>query len=167
MGSKVAELFSSCSSIDDFRNEVLSCDGDFRFELEDMVSLGKSYVEKYPQCLDSTKYCQELAYTGYTMVRICIVEKILCGLDPQVKNTFRDMISHIDRIETLTAVLVAHHGREMVQGQYAAVNENLGALQAMIEQIPRGIIKERFSGGISSILNIMYLIRMALQKVPA
>lgn len=164
MTSNVAGLFSSCGSIDDFRNKVLLCDGDFGFDLEDMISLGNAYISQYPQCLDSTQYCQELAYAGYTMVRICIVEKILCGLDPQAKNTFRDMISHIDRIEQSIASLVSSLGYETVCLQYTAVNEKLSVLQSMIEQIPRGIIKERFSGGISSILNIMYLIRMALQK---
>lgn len=162
MGQTPAEILESTSTIDEFRDAITATGGDFPFEAADMESLGEIYFIRYPD--SSVERNMENIRFGYRMVRICIMEKILQGLDGGMRDSCRDMLGDVARMETLFDGLWKKYGSERVERDFGVIVANLDRVKGTIDSLPRGMIKERFVGGISSFYNNLYLLKQLMAK---
>lgn len=160
----IAELFKKSASMDDFRQALLELDGAFPFEKEDMIEIGQTYEEIYPDCRDATHYCQQVVQLGYTLVRVCAVEHLIRDLDGDLKKIFREMFFQVPGIEANVKLLIGMLGRERLTDLSKTINLRIQEIVVMVDQFPQSIVKEKFSGGMASLVNVDYLIRHAIEK---
>lgn len=135
----------------------MALEGEFPFETEDMIELGKEYFARYPDSFSDRK--MEEVHEGYAIARFCILEKMLSGIDPNHKPPIRNMFDDISRIDESLGTLKEKVGSDALAEYCRKMDENLGNVMAEIERIPKGMIKERFIGGITKFFNVMYLIK--------
>ncbi len=162
MTESIANILTPGLAIEKFREIVASTDGSFPFDMDDMVELGEKYLELYPDCF-SNRNCQHVQY-GYQMVRACIVEKLVKGYEPALKDAFRAMFNQIPLIDEKVAFLVSSQGPENARRLCEQIVSRLYELKSVIDMIPTGMVKERFVGGITQIFNVSYLINMSLDS---
>ena len=92
------------------------------------------------------------------------MEKILDGLDGVARGPYREMLSDVARMEGLVEGLCRSHGSERVERDVGVIARNLDRVKETIDSLPRGMIKERFVGGISSFYNNLYLVKQLIAK---
>jgi hypothetical protein len=112
MGSLIATLFKENNAIQDFREALIVLDSSFSFEREDMLEIGQVYCERYPESYSkrNTQHVQ----IGYSMARICIIEKALAEIPPQNKDAYRNVFYDLDGIEEKITNLIQGAGCEQV-----------------------------------------------------
>ncbi len=164
MRSTIATIFHDARNLDEFKAAVLRLGGDFDFDEDEMMELGSLYAERYPACYDDSQYCQEMVHAGYTLVRICVTEQLLREVLPALRGEFRGMFGAIDRIEGSMNSLIASAGIEEVRSQVERMEKRFNAIKFAVDRLPRGIVKERFSGGISSFANLIYIMKLVLSR---
>ncbi len=163
MGETPAEILTASRDYDDFVQRILALRGDFPFDIGDMMDLGRVYFQRYPDTSDSRNMSN--ISTGYRIVRVCILEKILLGIDEAHRTLVHDMLDDMTRIEEIIGRLYSDVGVEGVEKYRAIVSQQLNLIKAVIDELPRGMIKERFIGGISKFYNEMYLINNAIDQL--
>lgn len=161
VAARVAQLFRDNPDIEDFRERVIALRGDFPFDSEEMQALGDAYFERYPDCF-SNRSCQDVAL-GYRMVRICVIEKLLGGLEERTAAGFREMFYNVSVIPQAVARLCASIGAERFTSHHEEFCRRLGEIQLVIDSLPIGMTKERFIGGVSHIHNVLYIIKSAMK----
>jgi hypothetical protein len=157
MTPTIAETYLRAPEPDDFRAAVQSLDGRFRFGAEEMSALGRAYFERHPdraadRDLDAVRL-------GYTLVRIVVGEVLVRGLDPGLKDFFRAVFQDAASAAALTEGQRAADPAALNRG-LESVGAAFEAVKAEIELIPKGLIKERFVGGISHLSNVLFLVKM-------
>jgi len=162
MNASVAELFENSGDIDFFKRSVVELGGAFNFEVKDMIDLGDSYFELYPD--DPTNRNLENIRLGYQAVRICIIEKIIQDLDENLKILFRKMLHDVTSVDKITEGLVKSRDRDCLLQSCRDISDKLDAVNRQIDSMTFGMIKERFIGGITNIFNIMYLFRTDIEN---
>ena len=162
MSSLIATLFKENSDMQDFREAMIALDSCFSFERDDMLQLGKVYCERYPESYSkrNTQHVQ----IGYSMARICIMEKALADIAPQNKNEYRNIFYDLDSIEDKITNLIQGAGGEQVAYEFVTITGRIKDLEVLIDSLPRGMIKEKFVGGLSVIYNIIYLFHHFIKK---
>ena len=160
MDTRPADILAAVNDFDDFRHVIISLDGDFPFGPEEMLELGKVYFIRYPD--SSVDRNMENIRIGYRIVRVCILEKILEGIDGRHRAMVRDMLDDMMLMEDLLAKLVRETGMDAVEEYRSTVSRNLDGIKSVIDELPRGMIKERFVGGISKFYNEMYILNNAI-----
>ena len=160
--TKPAELFIKSKNLDEFRGDIIACDGNFDFDIEDMIALGNAYFERFPDCF-SNRSCQDVQL-GYQLVRICVVEKLLSGFSATVKDAFRKIFFSASAVADTMQHLQATSGYQELSNIVATINTRLEEYNRIIDLLPKGMIKERFVGGITNLFNIAYLIKMNFQQ---
>ncbi|TFH40000.1 MAG: hypothetical protein E4G96_08295 [Chrysiogenales bacterium] len=160
MGTTPAEILESTSTIDEFRDAILGTGGNFPFARIEMERLGEVYFIRYPD--SSMERNMDNIRIGYRMVRICVLEKILEGVDPGHRGAFREMLGNVASMETSFAGLERKIGAGGIEECVRVIGENLERVKSEIDSLSRGMIKERFVGGISSFYNNMYLVKQLL-----
>jgi hypothetical protein len=163
MALSPADILASASGFEDFREGIIACRGDFPFEPEDMLELGRVYFIRYSDT--SVDRNMENIRMGYLIVRTCIVEKILEGIDDKHRDTVRCMLEDLYAMDETLAKLLHDVGMEEVEGIIFTIERNLNRIMGIIEALPRGMTKERFVGGISKFYNEMYLLKEAIKKL--
>jgi hypothetical protein len=161
MDRSVAELFLE-NDIEGFRKAVTSLCGDFSFGSEDMIALGEVYFQKYPDRF-SNRNSEEVTL-GYEMVRICIAEKAVNSVHPDRRGHYRAAFMNVSAVQGAAASLLA--GRDPVSclDEIEGVSTRLNSIKDIIDEIPKGMIKERFVGGITHLFNVVYLMKMHVKK---
>ena len=163
MPCSLPQMFRDSMSIDEFCAMLIAREGDFSFCTDDMVELGKEYFARYPDS-SSDRNMKEV-HAGYAITRTCILEKMLEGIDVEHRNAFRALFGDISKIDACIGTLKNAMGLEGLKESYQMMNKNLENLMAEIEAIPKGMIKERFIGGITKFFNIMYLIKSKITTI--
>ncbi len=158
-----AQLFRDSTSIDEFRAKLIASEGDFSFCMDDMIELGKEYFARYPDSF-SDRNMKEV-HAGYAIVRTCILEKMLNSIDTVHRSSFRALFGDVSRLDDAIGALQKTLGVARLKEGYQIMNANLENLMAEIESIPKGMIKERFIGGITTFFNIMYLIKSKIAEL--
>ena len=155
MSSLIATLFTENSAIPDFREALIALDSSFSFEREDMLEIGQVYCERYPESYSkrNTQHVQ----IGYSMARICVIEKALTDIPPQNKDAYRNIFYDLDGIEEKITNLIQGVGCEQVAYEFVTITGRIKDLEVLIDSLPRGMIKEKFIGGLSVIYNVIYL----------
>ncbi len=159
-GVSLAGLFRGQKDLESFRRAVLDLEGDFAFASADMIELGMAYLERFPD-REQDRNPEEVRL-GYAIVRMAIAEKAVLAVDPPRRRAYRAIFSDLDRLARETESLIASAGREVILADHDALTVSLAALRAAIEEIPKGMIRERFIGGISYFFNILYVLKLNL-----
>ncbi|HOD16876.1 MAG TPA: hypothetical protein PLA65_01330 [Spirochaetota bacterium] len=161
MSIRPADILAAANNFNDFQNVIISLDGNFPFGTEEMMGLGRVYFTRYPD--SSVDRNMENIRMGYRIVRVCILEKILQGIDNRHRYMVREMLDNMLLMEDILRKLVNEMGMEAFEEYRRTVTRNLDELRSVIEELPRGMIKERFVGGISKFFNEMYLLNNAIE----
>jgi len=162
MDRNPAQLFAESGSVDSFRNNMISLEGNFPFEKDDMIALGHEYLKRYPDSFSNRN--TEEVQIGYQVVRICIVEIMVRTIDREYRDIFRKLFFNISSINSSVSTLASGHGIESLNNIYSSLSRALNSVQIEIDLLPKGMIKERFIGGITNIYNIMYLLKNAIAR---
>jgi hypothetical protein len=160
MSRKPADILTEASGFEEFRSRVLALDGDFPFGPEEMLELGKVYFVRYPDTSDDRN--MDNIRMGYRIVRVCILEKILAGIDNGHRVMVRSLLDDMLLMDNILDKLVRDVGIEGIERYRATVSRNLDEVRGLIDELPRGMIKERFVGGISKFYNELYLLNNAI-----
>jgi hypothetical protein len=163
MGMTPAEILSASQDYEDFRESILALRGDFPFEHGDLLDLGRVYFVRYPDTSDNRNMFN--ISMGYRITRLCILEKILLGIDEGHRAMIHDMLDDMTLIDSTLDRLHREIGMEGIEGYRSIVRGNLDRMKAVIDELPRGMIKERFIGGISKFYNEMYLVKNAIEQM--
>ncbi len=162
MSETLAEMFMSCDSLDSFRERVISREGEYPFAPEDMIALGNAYFRKYPE----PRGKRNSAHTriGYQVVMISIVEKLLQSVDRELKGPFRDMFYDVSGLEERVSSLVDCRGLDVVQSAFSIIEAHLEEIQESVNDLDRGHVKERFVGALTSLFNIVYIMKSSIAR---
>jgi hypothetical protein len=163
MGKTPADILESAAGFDEFREGILALKGCFSLEAEDMLRLGKLYFLRYPDA--SPDRIMENVHIGYRIVRTCMVEKLLEGIDERYHDTVRGMLDDFRLIDNGLMKLKREISTEEIESLVFVVERNLDRVRSVIDELPRGMIKERFVGGISKFYNDVYLLNGAVKKL--
>ena len=158
-----ADILTSASGFEDFRESIIALKGEFPFEHEDMLQLGRVYFTRYSD--SSVDRNMENVRMGYRIVRTCIVEKILEGINDRHRDLVRCMLDDLCVMDETLAKLVKDIGIEETESIKYTIERNLNRVWGLIDGLPRGMTKERFVGGISKFYNEMYLLNEAIKKL--
>jgi len=158
MGASLTELFRREPDLASFRRAVAALGGDFPLSSADMIELGTAYFERFPDRVHD-RNAEEVRF-GYAIVRAAVIEKAILGLAPERRPAFREMLEDVSRVGPAVEGLLGCGRTVKKTTDIERLSAALAALQATIDEIPKGMIKERFIGGISNLFNILYVIRM-------
>ncbi len=159
----LAELFKESGDIEHFKNALLKLNGDFDFSSECMIDLGAAYLEKYPDHFSKRNIAE--VHLGYNMVRICVIEKIIKNIRDDRKVAYRQILGDFSGSQKTLDGLIKAEGFDNIAKDYDIIASSLQEVNAVIDEIPKGMIKERFIGGVTNLLNIIYLLKIKLKKI--
>jgi hypothetical protein len=158
MSASLAELFRRGPDLASFRRAVAALGGDFHFSSADMIDLGTAYFERFPDRVHDRN--AEEVRIGYAVVRAAIIEKAVLGIPGERQAAFREMLDDVSRVGPAIEGLLGSAGPAALAADIERLSSALNALRTTIDEIPKGMVKERFVGGISNLFNILYLVRM-------
>ena len=161
MSASLADLFRRESDPEAFRRAVIALGGDFPFASGDMVALGAAYFERYPDRARERNTPEVLV--GYAVARAALIEKAVLAVPPARRDAYRAMLADVARVGPGLEELERTAGRADLAADHAALGTALARLMAVIDEVPKGPIKERFVGGISNLFNILYVIGSRLR----
>jgi hypothetical protein len=161
MSVSLVEIFRRGNDPESFRRAVIALGGDFPFASADMIELGAAYFERCPDRAQDRDAAEVLL--GYAVTRVAIIEKALLAVDPARREAFRAMLNDVAQVGPRFEALRATTGRNVLGADHAALLAALNGLKGVIDEIPKGLIKERFVGGISNLFNILYVVQMKLR----
>ncbi|HPW18244.1 MAG TPA: hypothetical protein PLP83_07675 [Candidatus Aminicenantes bacterium] len=162
MTATLAELFRRRPDPESFRAAVRALDGDFALGSADMIALGEAYFERYPDRLRERNTAEVLI--GYAVTRAALAEKAVLAVPAPRRDAYRAVLDDVSRAGPVVAALLEAHGRAVLLADQAALKAALDGLKAVIDDIPKGLIKERFVGGISNFYNILYVLGLKLRE---
>ncbi len=151
----VADIFKKSASTDEFRTVVRSLHGRFSLSAESIQALGEAYLERFPGCYGNED-CDDVR-DAYEVAKICIIEHLLSRVDEKFRPHIHAAFSNVSAIENEMNALRLSIGPAGFASLIGMLTRNMEAVQAMIESLPAGIIKERFSGALAYARNIVYL----------
>ncbi len=161
MSVSLAEIFRREPGLQGFRRSVAALGGDFPFASADMIALGEAYFERYPDRAQDRNTREVLI--GYAVARAAIVEKAVLAVAAARRDAYRAMLDDVACVGPGLEELGRAADRDDLAADHAALAAALNALRATIDEIPKGLVKERFVGGISNLFNILYVIGMRLR----
>lgn len=161
MRTTPAEIFRRSGDLESFRRELTALDGEFDFASPDMIALGEAYFERHPD--RSVGRDAAAVLLGYALVRACAIEWVVRDLSPAGRRFYRAALQNVTRVGPLVEERRASENPDGLRGEAEAVGAALDAVKRTIEEIPKGMIRERFIGGISNLYNILYMVKMTLK----
>jgi hypothetical protein len=162
MTASPADIFLRQPELAAFRNSLQALEGDFPFVQEDLIALGEAYFRLFPD--RQTDRDLNAVQLGYAIVRVCLIEKAVRGLGPQAKAIFRCALADPARAVSFAREAGAIFPPDAPRRDLAAVEAALDAAKAEIDALPKGLIKERFVGGLTGVLTNLFLIKSGLYK---
>ncbi len=159
-----ADLFRLHPAPEAFARAVRGLDGEFPFDAEAMLDLGRAYFERHPDSAGDRDL--DAVRIGYSVVRACAVEVAVRGLTPQGRSFYRAVFEQPSRTRALVeARIAAGEGPAGLRAELEAVQAALDSIRVAIDAIPKGMIKERFVGGVSLLTNGLYLVRTWIARI--
>ncbi|MGB4704257.1 MAG: hypothetical protein WBI18_04175 [Candidatus Saccharicenans sp.] len=162
MKRSLADIFRLYPGLDDFVREVMQLEGQFDLSRSEMEALGQAYFEKHPE-----RYVQrnlDEVRIGYQLTRFCLLERAMAGLPPEVKDFFRQAFDRPDSISRLLEEKSSGLSSRELSAWFESLQTKLNELKATVDELPKGMIKERFLGGLSTIFNVCYLLKIFLER---
>jgi hypothetical protein len=158
MSASPVDIFLAAADVESFRRAITALDGDFDFDRAAMIAFGTAYFQKYPDREHDRK--MEEVRLGYELVRICAIEKMVRGLPADRKEVYRTALSRPASAGPAAEGLAGSIGPEGLAADIALLGAALEDIKRSIDEIPKGMIRERFAGGVSSLFNLLYVFKM-------
>lgn len=155
-------IFLSAKDVGSFRRSIRALDGEFDFDSAAMIALGAAYFEKYPD-RGQDRNLDEVRL-GYELVRICVIEKMIRGLPAGRKELYRAALSDAAAIGLAVDGLYRSIGADGLAADHRLLSAVLENTKRTIDEIPKGMIKERFVGGVTALFNILYVFRLKIRS---
>ena len=92
-----------------------------------------------------------------------LIEKAVLAVDPGRRGAYRAMLNDVARVGPELEALRALVEPSVLRADQASLQAALAGLKRDIDDLPKGLVKERFVGGISNLFNIMYVLQMRLR----
>ncbi len=163
MAVSVADIFIRYPDPADFCREVSRLGGNFSLTKQDMEAFGEAYFNRYPE-----KYVQrnlDEVRLGYKLTRCSLLEKALAGINDQIKDLFRKAFTTPEAVSSLLEEFIRSGDRKLLATSLERLQACLDELKTTVDELPKGMIKERFLGGLSTLLNINYLLRVYFSRI--
>ncbi|MBM3304804.1 MAG: hypothetical protein FJY79_02515 [Candidatus Aminicenantes bacterium] len=161
MSATTADIFMAAADIESFRRAITALDGEFDFDSAAMIALGQAYFQRYPDREHDRK--MDEVRLGYELVRICAIEKMVRGLPADRKEVYRAALSNAATIGPAADGLVGSIGAAGLAADLARLSAALENIKRAIDEIPKGMIRERFAGGVSALFNILYVFKLKIR----
>jgi len=156
-----ADFLNEKTSLQDFEKKVIDSIDSMEFGTEEMIKLGEKYFDIYPD-KDHDRNMDEVHF-GYDIVRCCLIEKSLIHINKDKHNSYRTALHGTSDAMATFKILIEEQGKESIADDYKTINNILTKYKHNIDEIPKSMIKERFVGGISSLFNTLYLLKMVIK----
>ena len=163
MSISLVDLFRQNSDLEVFCQEVRKLGGDFDLDSRQMEALGQAYFELHPEKF--VKRDLDEVRLGYQLARCCLLEKALAGLPAAVKDFFRRAFDQPELIASLLDDYRRSGDLPLLVSSFNRLQASLDELKAAIDELPKGMIKERFLGGISTLYNTRYLLSIFISRL--
>lgn len=161
MSVSLAEIFRSSKDVEAFRRAVRALDGEFDLDSAAMIALGTAYFEKHPDRGQDRN--MEEVRLGYELTRVCAIEKMVRGLPAGRKDVYRKALSNAAAVGPAVEELTKSIGADGLAADQALLSDALDGIKRTIDDIPKGMIRERFAGGVSALFNILYVFKMKMR----
>jgi hypothetical protein len=161
MSFSPVDIFLSAEDAGSFRRSIRALDGEFDFDSAAMIALGTAYFKKHPDRGHDRN--MEEVRLGYELVRICAVEKMIRKIPADRRELYRTVLSNAAAVGPAVAELHASIGAEGLAEDHAQLGAALDDIKRTIDEIPKGMIKERFVGGVTALFNILYVFRLKIR----
>ena len=138
MSSVIAGIFKSKETLEEFREAVIALDSAFSLGLEDLLEIGQAYCDRYPESY--SKRNPQNVQIGYTMARICVIEKALEGTEQKIKKIYRSMFYSLNAIEEKIIGLIKADGCEQVSADYQRIYSRIKHIEGLINELPRDML---------------------------
>lgn len=152
----IADLFRASSTTEEFRKKMHALRGSFSLSSDDIIELGKAYLERFPGC-DGNEECDDVR-DAYEVAKICTIEYLLAGIDENAVSFLRKGFANIQEIASLTDKFKSTIGPKAFVSLLVSLNARAETLHDIIKTLPASIIKERFSGALAYVTNVLYLL---------
>ena len=158
MSVSPVDIFLAAADVELFRRAMTALDGEFDFDSAAMIALGTAYFEKYPDRGHDRK--MEEVRLGYELVRICAIEKMVRAVPAARRGLYRTALSSAAAVGPAAGELVLSIGADGLAADLALLTASLESIKRAIDEIPKGMIRERFAGGVSALFNLLYVFKM-------
>ncbi|MGB9764935.1 MAG: hypothetical protein ACPLZD_06235 [Candidatus Saccharicenans sp.] len=158
----LADIFRSTADLEDFFTEVRSLNGNFPLTVDDLLALGQAYFERYPERFVERNL--EEVRLGYRLTRFCLMEKALANLPEEAKNFFRQAFEKPELVAGLLESFRCSTYGEKIQEYFGLLQGSLTEIKSTVDELPKGMVKERFLGGLTTLLNITYLLKVLISR---
>ncbi|HPJ33525.1 MAG TPA: hypothetical protein PK358_01740 [Spirochaetota bacterium] len=155
-------LLTISPDYESFKDTLINLNGEFTFDAEDMIEIGESYFERYPDNFNSST--DEEIHIGYRIARTCLTEQIIKDIPEERKFCYRKMYYKTDEINAIVGYIIKNFGLETIYDDFLLITTGLDVLYFKILSMHAGMVKERYTGGISIFFNITDLLRSAIKK---
>ncbi len=162
MTSRLTDLFNNSKSLGSFEKSVIELDGDFDFNRDEMLLLGESYFRRFPDRKKNRN--SDEVRLGYRIARVCINENLIRGLPAHEKASLRKGFKNPACLGDTVNELKGNRGRQECLDLLDLLNSRIEEIHATVRTLPKGMIRERFTGAVSTSSNFLYLIRRLLEK---
>lgn len=162
MSKTLVDIFRSTSDLESFLAGVQELGGDFPLTADELLALGQVYFERYPE-----KFVQrnlDEVRLGYQLTRVCLLEKALYGFPEEVKGFFRQAFERPEAASELLKTFRKSVDDEIIQRYFIKLQASLVEIKNTVDELPKGMIKERFLGGLSTLYNVVYLLKILINR---
>lgn len=157
-----AAVFLSAEDVTSFRESLRALNGEFDFDSPAMIALGTTYFQKHPD--RSQNRDMDAVRLGYELVRICAVEKMVQTIPERRRELYRTALSDAASIGESADRLLESVGPAVLAEDHARLNASLDDIKSTINEIPKGMVKERFVGGITALHNMLYVFKLKIRS---
>lgn len=164
MSVSPVDIFLSAKDVASFRHAIVALDGEFDFDSAAMIALGTAYFEKHPDSGHDRN--MEEVRLGYELARICAIEKMVRRLPADRKDLYRKALRNAAAVGPAVEELSESIGADGLAADHALLSAALDDIKRTIDEIPKGMIRERFAGGVSALFNIIYVFKLKI-RLPA
>jgi hypothetical protein len=161
MSVSPVDIFLGAEDVASFRRSIGALEGRFDFDSGAMIVLGTAYFNKFPDRGQNRN--MEQVRLGYELVRICAVEKMILELPAARKELYRRALGDAGAIGPAVDELRTSIGLDALAADHARLSAALDDIKRTIDEIPKGMIKERFVGGVTALYNILYLFKLKVR----
>ena len=162
MTSKLKDLFNKSHDLASFEKSIVELEGNFDFDMSEMLSLGEAYLFRFPD-RKKNRNAEEVRF-GYRIARVCITESMLNGLPESDKNTLRIGFRDLSALTATVKHLIGKKDPKECAELVEHLKNRIDLIQATVNTLPKGLVRERFTGAISTSFNYLYLFRLLLNQ---
>ncbi len=150
-----ADIFRQSADTEEFRKAVRLWRGTLSLEPEAIIELGNAYLERFPGCVGNEE-CDDVR-DAYEIAKICAIEYLCGSVDDALVDQVRQAFLNVKKIAAVSEKLKDAIGYQGFASLLALLSTRAEALHDIIKTLPPCIIKERFSGALAYVTNVIYL----------